>query len=181
MTATAMTFYVKSETVDWIAQSYPCFEPRQVFENLEDQRKMGREARVEDAGEKVLDENDTQRWGRAPMGFGHSAWNCDRRFGTGYSSLEYLLTYRVNRIKIAQQFVIGLPDDHGSAAIVRATIGLAREFDIEVIAEGVETEAQLEFFMHAGCSCIQGFYFSRPVPAAQATRLLRQGVVAPAA
>jgi EAL domain-containing protein (putative c-di-GMP-specific phosphodiesterase class I) len=104
-----------------------------------------------------------------------------RRFGTGYSSLEYLLTYRVNRIKIAQQFVIGLPDDHGSAAIVRATIGLAREFDIEVIAEGVETEAQLEFLMHAGCSCIQGFYFSRPVPAAQATRLLRQGVVAPAA
>jgi hypothetical protein len=76
MTATAMTFYVKSETVDWIAQSYPCFEPRQVFENLEDQRKMGREARVEDAGEKVLDEM-TQRWGRAPMGFGHSAWNCD--------------------------------------------------------------------------------------------------------
>ena len=102
-------------------------------------------------------------------------------FGTGYSSLEYLLTYRVSRIKIAQQFVNGLPDDHSSAAIVRATIGLAREFDIEIIAEGVETDAQLEFLMHAGCHCIQGFYFSRPVPAAQATQLLRQGVVAPAA
>jgi predicted signal transduction protein with EAL and GGDEF domain len=62
-----------------------------------------------------------------------------------------------------------------------ATAGLAREFDIEIIAEDVETEAQLEFLMHAGCSCIQGFYFSRAVPAAQATRLLRQGVVAPAA
>ena len=99
-------------------------------------------------------------------------------FGTGYSSLEYLLTYRVNRIKIAQQFVNGLPDDHSSAAIVRATIGLAREFDIEIIAEGVETDGQLEFLMHAGCTCIQGFYFSRPVPAAQATQLLRQGVVA---
>ena len=99
-------------------------------------------------------------------------------FGTGYSSLEYLLTYRVSRIKIAQQFVNGLPDDHSSAAIVRATIGLAREFDIEIIAEGVETDAQLEFLMHAGCSCIQGFYFSRPVPVAQATQLLRQGVVA---
>jgi len=98
-------------------------------------------------------------------------------FGTGYSSLEYLLTYRVSRIKIAQQFVNGLPDDHSSAAIVRATIGLAREFGIEIIAEGVETDAQLEFLMHAGCSCIQGFYFSRPVPAAQATQLLRQGVV----
>jgi EAL domain-containing protein (putative c-di-GMP-specific phosphodiesterase class I) len=102
-------------------------------------------------------------------------------FGTGYSSLEYLLTYRVNRIKIAQQFVRGLPSDHSSAAIVRATIGLAREFDIEIIAEGVETEAQLEFLMHAGCSYIQGFYFSRAVPAAQATELLRQGVVLPAA
>jgi len=102
-------------------------------------------------------------------------------FGTGYSSLEYLLNYRVGRIKIAQQFVDGLPDDHSSAAIVRATIGLAREFDIEIIAEGVETDAQLEFLMRAGCSCIQGFYFSRPVPDAQATQLLRQGVVAPAA
>jgi diguanylate cyclase (GGDEF)-like protein len=102
-------------------------------------------------------------------------------FGTGYSSLEYLLVYRVSRIKIAQQFVSGLPGDPGSAAIVRATIGLAREFGIEIIAEGVETAAQLEFLVGAGCRCIQGFYFSRPVPAGQATRLLRQGVLEPAA
>ena len=102
-------------------------------------------------------------------------------FGTGYSSLEYLLVYRVSRIKIAQQFVNGLPGDHSSAAIVRATIGLAREFGIEIIAEGVETAAQLEFLVGAGCSHIQGFYFSRPVPADQATQLLRQGVLAPAA
>jgi len=102
-------------------------------------------------------------------------------FGTGYSSLEYLLVYRVSRIKIAQQFVSGLPSDPGSAAIVRATIGLAREFGIEIIAEGVETAAQLEFLVGAGCRCIQGFYFSRPVPAGQATRLLRQGVLEPAA
>ena len=72
-------------------------------------------------------------------------------FGTGYSSLEYLLVYRVSRIKIAQQFVSGLPGDPGSAAIVRATIGLAREFGIEIIAEGVETAAQLEFLVGAGC------------------------------
>ena len=82
-------------------------------------------------------------------------------FGTGYSSLEYLLVYRVSRIKIAQQFVDGLPGDPGSAAIVRATIGLAREFGIEIIAEGVETAAQLEFLVGAGCRHIQGFYFSR--------------------
>jgi diguanylate cyclase (GGDEF)-like protein/PAS domain S-box-containing protein len=101
-------------------------------------------------------------------------------FGTGYSSLEYLLVYCVSRIKIAQQFVSGLPGDPGSAAIVRATIGLAREFGIEIIAEGVETATQLEFLVGAGCRCIQGFYFSRPVPAGQATRLLRQGVLEPA-
>jgi diguanylate cyclase (GGDEF)-like protein len=101
-------------------------------------------------------------------------------FGTGYSSLEYLLVYRVSRIKIAQQFVSGLPGDSGSAAIVRATIGLAREFGIEIIAEGVETAAQLEFLVGAGCPRIQGFYFSRPVPAEQATLLLRQGALAPA-
>ena len=56
LTATAMTFYVKSETADGSLNLIPCFEPRQVFENLEDQRKMGREAWVEDAGRKVLDE-----------------------------------------------------------------------------------------------------------------------------
>jgi EAL domain-containing protein (putative c-di-GMP-specific phosphodiesterase class I) len=102
-------------------------------------------------------------------------------FGTGYSSLEYLLLYRVSRIKIAQQFVCGLPGNPGSAAIVRATIGLAREFNIEIIAEGVETAAQLEFLVGAGCPRIQGFYFSRPVPAEQATQLLLQGVLTPAA
>jgi len=56
MAATAMTLYVKSETADGSLIRIPCFEPRQVFENLEDQRKMGREAWVEDAGGKVLDE-----------------------------------------------------------------------------------------------------------------------------
>jgi diguanylate cyclase (GGDEF)-like protein/PAS domain S-box-containing protein len=102
-------------------------------------------------------------------------------FGTGYSSLEYLLLYPVSRIKIAQQFVSGLPGDPGSAAIVRATIGLAREFGIEIIAEGVETAAQLEFLVGAGCPRIQGFYFSRPVPAEQTSQMLREGVLAPAA
>jgi diguanylate cyclase (GGDEF)-like protein len=102
-------------------------------------------------------------------------------FGTGYSSLEYLLVYRVSRIKIAQQFVCGLPDNPRSVAIVRATIGLAREFDIDIIAEGVETVAQLDFLVRCGCPHIQGFYFSRPVPAERAAELLRQGVLAPAA
>ncbi|HET6376161.1 MAG TPA: EAL domain-containing protein, partial [Methylocella sp.] len=99
-------------------------------------------------------------------------------FGTGYSSLEYLLNYRVSRIKIAQQFVSRLPHDPASAAIVRATIILAREFNIDVVAEGVETADQLDFLVRAGCRRIQGFYFSRPLPAEQVTRLLRLGVIA---
>jgi diguanylate cyclase (GGDEF)-like protein len=101
-------------------------------------------------------------------------------FGTGYSSLEYLRIHSANRIKIAQEFVEGLPDDQGSGAIVRATIALAREFGIEIIAEGVETPGQLDFLVKAGCNRIQGFYFSRPVPADQAGNLLRQGVLLPA-
>jgi len=100
-------------------------------------------------------------------------------FGTGYSSLEYLRDYRVDRIKIAQQFVSRLPDNAGSRAIVRATIGLAREFEIEVIAEGCETAAQLEFLVAAGCRRIQGYYFSRPAPAEEAAKMLRRGVLTP--
>lgn len=96
-------------------------------------------------------------------------------FGTGYSSLEYLLAFHVHRLKIAQQFVRGLPDDGGSAAIVRATIGLAREFNIETVAEGVETAAQLEFLVKAGCRCIQGHYFGKAIPSQQTEMVLRRG------
>jgi diguanylate cyclase (GGDEF)-like protein len=102
-------------------------------------------------------------------------------FGTGYSSLEYLRAYRVSRIKIAQQFVSRLPGDPGSAAIVRAIIGLAREFGIEVIAEGVENASQLEFLVSCGCRYVQGYYFCRPAPAEQASIALRRGVLTPEA
>ncbi|ACK51622.1 diguanylate cyclase/phosphodiesterase with GAF sensor [Methylocella silvestris BL2] len=102
-------------------------------------------------------------------------------FGTGYSSLEYLRDYRVDRIKIAREFVSRLPSDPRSATIVRATIGLARELGIEVIAEGVETAGQAEFLMASRCRRIQGYYFGRPAPAAQAAEMLRRGALAPAA
>jgi diguanylate cyclase (GGDEF)-like protein/PAS domain S-box-containing protein len=100
-------------------------------------------------------------------------------FGTGYSSLAYLRDYPVDRIKIAQQFIVGLPGDAGSAAIVRATIGLAREFGIEIIAEGVENGEQLDFLVKAGCTNVQGYYFSRPLPADKIPPLLCQGVLTP--
>ena len=88
-------------------------------------------------------------------------------FGTGYSSLKYLTQYRVNRLKLAQEFVFRVTVDYRNAAVVRAAIRLANELGLEVIAEGVETEAQARFLMGAGCEQAQGYYFSRPVPAAQ--------------
>jgi EAL domain len=122
MTAAAMTFYVKSETADGSLNLIPCFEPRQVFDNPGINAKWGvrhglrmREGRFDEM---------TQRWRwRQPVAGARRGIAIDD-FGTGYSSLEYLLTFRVGRIKIAQQFVNGLHDDHGSSAIVRATIGL---------------------------------------------------------
>ncbi len=102
-------------------------------------------------------------------------------FGTGYSSLKYLTTYPVNRLKLAQEFVFRVTVDYRNAAVVRAAIRLAHELGIDVIAEGVETEAQMRFLIGAGCEHAQGYYFSRPVRVAEATAMLREGRVEPAA
>ena len=84
-------------------------------------------------------------------------------FGTGYSSLKYLTTYPVNWLKLAQEFVFRVTVDYRNAAVVRAAIRLAHELGLDVIAEGVETEAQMRFLIGAGCEHAQGYYFSRPV------------------
>jgi EAL domain-containing protein (putative c-di-GMP-specific phosphodiesterase class I) len=102
-------------------------------------------------------------------------------FGTGYSSLKYLTTYPVNRLKLAQEFVFRVTIDYRNAAVVRAAIRLAHELGLDVIAEGVETEAQMRFLIGAGCEQAQGYYFSRPVQAHRATQLLRDGRIEPAA
>ncbi|MFI4987588.1 MAG: EAL domain-containing protein, partial [Alphaproteobacteria bacterium] len=101
-------------------------------------------------------------------------------FGTGYSSLEYLRDNRVTRLKIAPQYVRDMMTDPGSATIVRATIGLARELGIETVAQGVEAENQRVFLENAGCQYIQGYYFSAPVPQARATELLLHRTIEPA-
>jgi diguanylate cyclase (GGDEF)-like protein len=98
-------------------------------------------------------------------------------FGTGYSSLKYLTIYPVNRLKIAQELVFRVTTDSRNATVVRAAIRLAKELGIEVIAEGVETEAQAKFLLSAGCAYAQGYYFSRPVNAERATELLRHGKI----
>jgi EAL domain-containing protein (putative c-di-GMP-specific phosphodiesterase class I) len=96
-------------------------------------------------------------------------------FGTGYSSLHYLTTYRVNRLKIAQQLVSRADSDSRNASVVRAAVRLARDLAIDCIAEGVETEAQAEFLLSAGCQYAQGYHFHRPVDAEHAAEVLRQG------
>jgi EAL domain-containing protein (putative c-di-GMP-specific phosphodiesterase class I) len=87
----------------------------------------------------------------------------------------------VSRLKIAQEFVRDIATHAGDAAIVRATIGLARELGIDVVAEGVETAAALRLIEAAGCRCVQGYYFSRPVPADVAGDLLRRVILGPQA
>ncbi len=101
-------------------------------------------------------------------------------FGTGYSSLKYLTQYPVNRLKLAQEFVFRVTVDYRNAAVVRAAIRLANELGLEVIAEGVETEAQVRFLLGAGCEQAQGYFFSRPVTAQMASELLRMGRIQPA-
>ncbi|MFI4985886.1 MAG: putative bifunctional diguanylate cyclase/phosphodiesterase [Alphaproteobacteria bacterium] len=96
-------------------------------------------------------------------------------FGTGYSSLEYLRMFPMDRIKIAQVFVSGVPADANHIAIVDAITNLAAALHISLIAEGVETQEQLQFLKTRGCAEGQGYYFSRPVPFDEATALLRRG------
>jgi len=102
-------------------------------------------------------------------------------FGTGYSSLDYLRRFPASRIKIAQSFVMDLETNYGSGAIVRAALGLARELNLAVVAEGVETKEQLALLKSWGCREAQGYYFAKPLPVKEVTELLRKGSIHPSA
>ncbi|WP_246725078.1 EAL domain-containing protein [Beijerinckia sp. L45] len=95
-------------------------------------------------------------------------------FGTGYSSLSYLRSFPFDKVKIDQSFIRDLDSKADSSVIVGAIIGLCKSLGMRVTAEGVESQAQLDFLFWEGCSEAQGYYFSRPVPAERVPALLVQ-------
>lgn len=95
-------------------------------------------------------------------------------FGTGYSSLTYLQRLPINKIKIDKSFVRDMTSDHNDAILVQTIIGMAKNFHLNVIAEGVETEEQLILLKQFGCMVCQGYLYSKPLPADQFERFLNR-------
>ena len=94
-------------------------------------------------------------------------------FGTGYSSLAYLKQFPIDKLKIDQSFVRGLPDDGDDATIARTIVAMAHQLRLVVAAEGVETPAQALFLKDIGCDELQGYLLGRPVPATEAEAFFR--------
>ncbi|MEX0694146.1 MAG: EAL domain-containing protein [Rhodospirillales bacterium] len=88
-------------------------------------------------------------------------------FGTGYSSLSYLTRFPLDSLKVDRAFVTDLPNDGDAVVVVRAIVGMAKQLDLKIVAEGIETTGQMEFLRSLGCQTGQGYLFSKPVPNTQ--------------
>ena len=97
-------------------------------------------------------------------------------FGTGYSSLNYLSRFPVDHLKIDQSFIRDIATSDTRTAVVSSIIDIAHNLHLTAIAEGVETQEQLAFLIANGCDAMQGYLFSKPLPATEFAQLLRQGI-----
>jgi diguanylate cyclase (GGDEF)-like protein/PAS domain S-box-containing protein len=97
-------------------------------------------------------------------------------FGTGYSSLQYLKKIPINQLKIDQSFIRGIETDHHDQSIVRTVIAIAHSLEIDVIAEGVETDGQLQILKRTGCKAFQGYLFAKPMAVELFEALLQRQV-----
>lgn len=95
-------------------------------------------------------------------------------FGTGYSSLSRLSSLPVDVLKIDRSFVQPLPEDAAARTLVKTVVTLARAFNLKTVAEGVETQEQLDCLWHVGCDQSQGYFHSKPVAAEALAELLAQ-------
>lgn len=100
-------------------------------------------------------------------------------FGTGYSSFSYLTRFPIHTLKIDQSFVCDLPDKKSAITIVSAIATMAKSLGLKTVAEGVETREQAEYLTSLGCDQLQGYFYSRPVPAADFAELLKVGSIKP--
>ncbi len=98
-------------------------------------------------------------------------------FGTGYSSLSYLCRFPLDALKVDRSFITSLNDSAKDQAVVKGLIDLAHDLDLDVVAEGVETDAQQDSLRSLGCNIIQGFLFSPPVPSAELDTLMERVAV----
>jgi len=97
-------------------------------------------------------------------------------FGTGYSSLSYLTKFPLDTLKVDRAFVMNLPDDSDAVAIASAIVSMAKQLNLHIVAEGIETNDQVGFLHKLGCHVGQGYLFSKPIPGDEFITILKDGV-----